>query len=111
MQLTGLYLLWARKQINKQQFIAGCYYEELHFKLERSLGNLSKQRESTIAKVHAVHMSEMNNKLAQFTINEQINKRVQRIEEMIGYVHDKALSIMRKVLLSCPLESAQEVKI
>lgn len=109
-QLTGLYLLWTRRQICKEQFLSGCYYEELNLRLERGIRNMCKPQASSLTKIPTAHLNELTNKLLQFGLNEKISCKLAYIEQIIGYVHSSALSILRRVLLSSPFESAQEIK-
>jgi len=109
-QLTGLFLLWSRKQLSQQQFISGLYYEKLCHQLKRSMGNLSGPVQSSLQRVHQTHLTDITNKIKQININESALSVLNQINQIIGYVHESAQDIVKKVLQEDCLESARTVK-
>lgn len=104
-QLTGLHLLYARKQLSQQQFIAGCYYTDLSQKLRRSMGGICGPMSSTITKIDHLPGAK-----ASFVMNQSALCSQNAIHETLGYVHFDALKLVQRILLTDAMESASIVK-
>jgi hypothetical protein len=105
-QLTGLHYLYIRKQLSKEQFIAGNYYTQLCAKLRKSLGNISGQKASAISRID--HIPGIPTK--EIMLNQDAVAVQSDLNEIIGYVHDDALNIVTLAVNEDCMESAQFVR-
>lgn len=106
--MTSLYMLWSRKKVNNNQFLSGCYYEEISYKLKRSSGSLQGGFNSSLARLQdSINNGFFNdvNRIRQLNMNEQHADTIHNIHRLASYVHIKAIGLLDSIIVQNDLEA------
>lgn len=97
--MTCLFVLWSRKSITYDQFIAGCYYEELHYKLKRSSGCLQGTIKSSLARLQDGEVRVIRNKLPMVSINEHFSSLLADVRNTLSLIHPNGISLLDRLIV------------
>lgn len=110
--MTCLYMLWSRKKIDNNQFLAGCYYEEISYKLKRSTGTLQGGYNSSLARLQdSINNGFFNdvNKIKTLKLNEKCADIVHEMQKLASYVHIKGIRLLDEIIMQNDLESYKKL--
>ena len=107
--LTPLFLLWSQKKITNDEFAAGCYFEELNYRIKKTAGKFGGSIKSSLAKMQEDHMNDVQKVVSRVPINEKCSSIMGEIKMMINYVHSKALALTEDILINQNLQTMQKM--
>lgn len=97
--MTCLFILWSRKSITYEQFIAGCYYEELCYKLKKSSGFLQGTIKTSLARLQQSEINVIKHKMPVICINEQCSNILADIRALINILHPDCESLIDRIVI------------
>lgn len=97
--MTCLFVLRSRKSITYDQFIAGCYYEELNYKLKRSSGCLQGSIKTSLARLQDGEVHVIRNKLPTICINEHCSSFLADVRNAISCIHPTGVTLIDRLIV------------
>lgn len=97
--MTCLFIMWSKKHITHDQFVAGCYYEELCHRLRKSTGVLNGPMKSSLARMQDGDVRVIRNKMPTLSLNENCSSILADIRVMMSYVHPNTTGIMERLIV------------
>lgn len=110
-QITGLFMLFARRQICLDGFNAGCYYESLMLKVNYNLGQVSGPSISVAARTFTDVRYDFCKGLQGLKVNRFDLEHLQEIEYLISMMHTNALTLLRQVIQMQDQKSCQQLDV
>lgn len=97
--MTCLFIMWSKKHITHDQFVSGCYYEELCHRVRRSTGVLNGPMKSSLARMQDGDVRVIRNKMPTLSLNENCSSILADIRMMMSYVHPNTTGIMERLIV------------
>ncbi len=96
--LTCLFILWSKKCLSYEQFVAGCYVEELLYRLRRSSGSLQGNVKTSLARLKDGEVKVVRNKLPSIGINERVSSMLSDVRDIVSLVHPNAMGLLERLM-------------